>query len=1482
MTCTYHFNGEFSPLYTDIYNRIETGKASQANVLADLRKHKIVSIKEGAYYAFKGDDVSRALGHIKRITKKFPGLIDVKYIKEGNPNRPPNPTYAVEVNKVVLDNINATIEVYGNIETEESFTPAEDTTVSDQAILDNTSESRGVLNREKETKEGFTDKKRRLINNFKSVGITVSVEEDSNLPNNVSGNVTGNIDGTATIKVNPNYLLDDTIPHEFGHIYVDLLGVKHPLIVQALEQLKGSALEQAVINMYPELSGEALKKEIVATAIGVEGAKIFKKNPSKLQTIINKIFRAIGKILGLNPNAAAMLAEQMFAGDIQKSALVGIIDPLTRKSKSEDELARKVEDIKILLRNMRNIAKSKKSVKSEARVRVIEKTLGTVRQLEDFSEFITSVGYATSNIKIKFKEIENKIQNEEELTSKDAQTISDMNEYLRGFEILDGLSTLFQEESTQVNSEGEVIQQSDDFSTQYSKLKFIIAERNVLSKKYKEIGIPALVDMLLPHASEDIHTQIDAIKANIVKEKRAEAFVVKKDLRYIKLVEDLREKRIKKPQYDELVEKLTLKQLDERKSNRETLKSLLLSASKDDSAASYMIDPAIYSNDNAFQLFVKSVKAELVQVDDDTKDFMFKLDDEYESFTSGQSRNNVKTLNEQVTVTVRQRIVDPKTGKVTYINRVAYVQPYDVDSFYKNQEEATKKAKESSGHRDRWDFDTAGEYEEWHDFETLGGTSSKFLMEKRKTFNNIMGKWYSANTVPVDGADAVMRRHEKELADVASQKSDIQTKIDNGTSTPMDVETLSALEIEFNILQDWKSKNYNVVGYTLYAKGVLTRPSTGGMRFGSKLNDYTSKKYAEVQADPRKKRYYDFMMSTYKEHQSLLGNAGRRQFRNSWDEFSYMVPSDRKEDKDRLIEQGGVEVVKEFWGDGLSVQDTDIVYGDVGLQGIDGSPYKVIPIMYAQPIDEKDVNFDLAGSMIKFVHMAKSFKAKSDLSGEVSIMRDVLESRQTSLTNSSGVQIIDSVSKSLGYGRPLTIEGKDTNVYKHFESFVDNTFYNIKSIKKEFDFLGKTYEANKVAGAIVGYTARTALSMNLLQAANQSVLDNILTYAEAAAGQFMDRKSWAKGKQYYWRAGGAMSDLGKMTPRTLLGQMIWEYEPIQGDFMNSLGQNVTGTKAKKLFTSDALFFLQHGAEHELQVSRMLGMLEFIKAMDKDGKFIKNEDGTDMTLLDAHTQVNGRLSVDSRVANFNKMDFMNKVHGVNKRTNGVYNDFDKAHLKRLWGGKLGLLFRGWMAPGYRRRFGHGESWHVDQELGAMTQGTYITFWNMLKESLAEKALSYNKMTDLEKQNVKRVMVELNAFIGTLLVGALLAAMVDDDEEKGWTLTFLMYQNRRLQTELVAFTPIAGTGELIRLLESPTATIRPLQNMYKLVSSTVDNLVYFGSGGNLIDPKHIYYQKKYGRNLRGEYKWDNKFRKMVPMLKGMETSYNPNEPLKWLMK
>ena len=86
--------------------------------------------------------------------------------------------------------------------------------------------------------------------------------------------------------------------------------------------------------------------------------------------------------------------------------------------------------------------------------------------------------------------------------------------------------------------------------------------------------------------------------------------------------------------------------------------------------------------------------------------------------------------------------------------------------------------------------------------------------------------------------------------------------------------------------------------------------------------------------------------------------------------------------------------------------------------------------------------------------------------------------------------------------------------------------------------------------------------------------------------------------------------------------------------------------------------------------------------------------------------------------------------------------------------------------------------------------------------------------------------------------------------------------------------------MRLLESPTATLRPIQNTIELVNSTFKNIIYFLPGGeNVVDEKHIYYQRRSGRNQRGDLKWNNKARKLVPVLNGVEKSRTPEEMLKW---
>jgi hypothetical protein len=477
---------------------------------------------------------------------------------------------------------------------------------------------------------------------------------------------------------------------------------------------------------------------------------------------------------------------------------------------------------------------------------------------------------------------------------------------------------------------------------------------------------------------------------------------------------------------------------------------------------------------------------------------------------------------------------------------------------------------------------------------------------------------------------------------------------------------------------------------------------------------------------------------------------------------------------------------------------------------------------------------------------------------------------------------MNQIAEGIGIKQPRSKEGYETNNFKHLMSFLDQNVYNEKAIKKQFSAFGKTFEANKLAGKLAGYTAMNALSFNLLQAFNQSTLDNIMGWSEAAGGQFIDRKSTLKGKQVYWSKGGGIGDLGKIAPTTYVGQIAEMYDMLQGQFRDNVGKNVTGSNAKKLFSSDALFFLQHGAEHEVQVTRGLGMLAFMKAKDKNGKQLKNPDGSDMTILDAHVQgKNGRVTIDERVANFDKRRFMNRIHGINKRTNGVYNDFDSAHMKRLWYGKLVMLFKGWMVPGYRRSYGHGETWHSDHELGTVTQGQFLTFMKMLKDSIRTQSNQYKNMSELEKQNVRRVAVQLNALAGSLLLGfglALLAGADEDEEPNSYALNFLMYQNRRLRSELMFY---INPWETWRLIKSPTATVRPLENIGTFLLSTLENIYYFGTGnlGGLVPEKHIYYQRKSGANEKGELKWDNKLYKAVPILKGIQNSKTPEEAIKW---
>ncbi len=410
------------------------------------------------------------------------------------------------------------------------------------------------------------------------------------------------------------------------------------------------------------------------------------------------------------------------------------------------------------------------------------------------------------------------------------------------------------------------------------------------------------------------------------------------------------------------------------------------------------------------------------------------------------------------------------------------------------------------------------------------------------------------------------------------------------------------------------------------------------------------------------------------------------------------------------------------------------------------------------------------------------------------------------------------------------------------------------------------------------------LSFNLLQGVNQSVLDNMAMLQEGVAGEFMDKSDWAWGKTKYWTEGGAISDIGRFMPKTKLGKAMEFFDALT-EFHDNEGRKLVGGKARKALQTGNLLFIQQAAEHELSGTRLLGLMHNLKGKlkDSDGNVIMNEEGKPADLYDLlKVDEKGVMSVDPKVDNFNRLDFIGLVQGLSRRTNQVKGKIHSDMASRRAQGKLIMLFRKWVFPGFRRRFGHGgftgSTLHVDEELGAVTQGMYISFWNMMGESLSDQSLpwtTYKKMTKMEQQNVKRTLVEYASLIAaSVLVGAL--ANLDDDEET-WISNFALYQAKRYEAEVLQWTPVFGLPEVFRMMRSPTATARPIERGLGLINHVIRKEVPYILGFG--DPEKIFYQRRSGRFEKGDRKIRKKFEDLMIGVRGIRKTQTPREAYKW---
>jgi hypothetical protein len=1251
---------------------------------------------------------------------------------------------------------------------------------------------------------------------FANHGVNVTVEIDNTIEG--YGEVEINED-KSVIKVKTKRQVDTEF-HEFGHIYVEMMDkVDSKLIDDGIAILQNTELMRDIESLYgEELAGRDLAKEALVTAIGRQATEL--SNLPKWKVWLNRLWYATRRLFGMaNNNVARDLALDLVSGKLRsKSGLLNRVT-LTRYQKAKAERSSKLilnmiaevdkeatvlkqqlgkKDISVIAKNRLKTRLEKLSKQSQ----ILESEIQAAQIfIKDSYQDALRIGQFTERLKTVAP------NDRQFLISEIAYTIHQLNKQELLFEAELALKELTTEDV-------EVFKDMLDKTLEI--LRF--AKNDIIN-----FGIPAMADALLPYTSKEVSDQIEKYIEKVEKGGIPPLTIKKfvdKSAKYAFYKKELDRNNIDTEEFNETIKNLYIEELKNLNPTRENIIAMLQEGFTENNMFSQWLDPAIYSSDQTIQLFTILVKDKLETSREETlkdRDTLFELIEQVEK-TIGL-KSNVAEMNDKILETVSMSNVD-SDGNYSPIEALSLVQELDVNKYYKERADLYDRLTKKYNIPDKR---TSLDFYQWKEENP----------ETFKEYNKELSDWYRENTEGIDNWQELLKEKKEQLNELEATKpaDELSDEYYNYELLKNEIETFIEERVSY-----YNNKPFPIKSWT--------KP---------KKDKYANPKYLEL-LKPENKGfldYYNAIKNFYFAKQDLVGNDYYPN-KNKWESHSYLMPSIRKTDQDRIYENGVVDYVKDKTSQ-LSILDTDsekIEFNKVT------SSIKSVPVYYNGLVDHKEISRDVFKSVLSMASKANDFKAKTSILGHINTFDFLLSNRKNIELDSRGRAILDKFQKRNNAPQSGTMLGRETTEYKHFKEFVDHIIFGEASEKSTFSVGEKEIDRNKLVGQINKFAAYNVFPFNFLQGVANVTHGNVLILEEAFAGRFFNKKDYGKAvKDYIKYLPGIMSDVGKNRPESFLGQIIEYFDAQEGKTMEQLTTNIFGPKFKNITKADQLMFVQKSGELQLAVVPLLAMLHNNKITTKDGK--------EIALIDAFELKNGRLSVKDNVefTRTDKVRIINKVNGLNRSLQGIYDKFNRSALSKRWYGKLLLLFRSWMLANFRRNWGYaGKSLRVDHEMGQITEGIFPTFWKFIVESVKEKNLTlFTELSDFEKRNVIKAISRLVTISAAFIIGNLLSGGEDDE----WARNFAHYQLRRLRSEtLFWLNPL----EAMKLLQSPAAGTLIISKAYKLGLQFADP---FGE-----------YERKTGIKQKGDNKLYWRFKDLFPVLNNIDKLKTPEESVKYL--
>jgi hypothetical protein len=675
-------------------------------------------------------------------------------------------------------------------------------------------------------------------------------------------------------------------------------------------------------------------------------------------------------------------------------------------------------------------------------------------------------------------------------------------------------------------------------------------------------------------------------------------------------------------------------------------------------------------------------------------------------------------------------------------------------------------------------------------------TRSKFFSELNKQFN--LPEDFEEREAKLDGDPKLKKAYNKEVA----KWYDV-----NMEPLPID-EINQIIEEQKEILTPsefatWQSKvMYEYNGETKF-KGELSRPARS--RFSNPV--FQSMNDAQ-------RKYYNAVMEAKKKLDLQLPSTYRNQ---------YLAPQIRKDFIERLKEantKSKLKQIKEEFKDTFSITEDETAYGNDFRMAANNMPVDLLPIYFTKRLEDPETNLstDVTNSMVSYAMMANDYYSMSKIVDMLEIGRDLITDKmRVKETTHRGEPVVKGI-KIFNKVIPISVykDPNTTNIVKRLNEYYDMVVYGRQKVKGK-KVLGAV-DSEKLIDFLSKYTAINNLALNVYAGIQNPLVGRAMMRMEAFAKQFVDSKDFAKAEQIYWaHLPKTLSQMGSRNQTNKLQLWIEYFNTLQDYSENVRELNMERKNwVSRMFKGNTLFFMNNIGEHYLQTKMSLALANKIKLKDSKGNSINLWDayevrGNKLTLKDGITKEDGSAWTQADLK-----QFIRRQHGINKSLHGIYNDIDKSAVQKFALGRMVMMFRKFMRPGYLRRF---RKERYSYEMQAEQEGFHRTFARLLLNDIRNTQTrlirDWSKLSDLEKANVFRSITEISLAIGAVILASIIGSLGWDDDDD-WYLNMIAYQSNRFITEIGFF---ISPNQTLQILQSPAAGVDQLTKLSNLVGTLI---------------------------------------------------------------